>query len=286
MTIELKHKFQSALGDGLDSSQVQPSNWNDDHNLTMATGSVIGRSTAGAGAAEELPAGAFGLSILATATLADLQALFGTFSTGDAKLTFKNTADAGWILLDDGTIGKGGTSATTRANDDVQSLYVLIWDNVPDTYAPVTGGRGSSGALADFNAGKLMAMPKALGRALIIAGAGAGLTARTLGATFGEEKHILTKAELPATPSTGTISNGAISNSVTVAGSPAMGGNQLFVVSGVGSGGWVPFCLPQGNNIVVTSSQAPSTFSGGNLGSGTAHENTPAALGINIMVRL
>jgi len=215
------------------------------------------------------------LSILATATLADLQALFGTFSTGDAKLTFKNTADAGWILLNDGTIGKGGTSATTRANDDVQNLYVLIWDNVPDTYAPVTGGRGSSGALADFNAGKLMAMPKALGRALIIAGAGAGLTARTLGATFGEEKHVLTGPEIGPHTHPVIITDPGHHHTYT----------RTDVSTVQYQQGGFQNALPQTVQNTGTSTTGITAVTDVNTG-GVAHENTPAALGINIMVRL
>ena len=56
MTISLKHKFQSAKSDGSDSSLVKPSNWNDEHDLTLASGRVLGRTSSGAGAAEELDA--------------------------------------------------------------------------------------------------------------------------------------------------------------------------------------------------------------------------------------
>lgn len=55
MTISLKHAFQSAKTDSVDSTVVQPSNWNEDHVITLATAKVLGRMTAGAGAAEELP---------------------------------------------------------------------------------------------------------------------------------------------------------------------------------------------------------------------------------------
>lgn len=275
MTISLKHKFQSQKGDGLDSSQVQPSNWNDDHELTLSSGKVVGRSTAGNGNAEELPAGAFGLSLLATATITDLQALLGVFSTGDAKLTFKNVADTGWILLNDGTIGKGGTSATTRANDDTKDLYVLIWNNVPDGYAPVTGGRGTNGALADFNAGKVMAMPKALGRALIIAGTGLGLTNRVLGSTFGEESHVLSAAEIPAHTHPAVVNDPMHSHTTNASIPSGTGANNPGGIS-PSSGGAV--INPSATGITVTINP--------NTGGGSAHNNTPAAIGINIMVRL
>lgn len=55
MTIQVKHLFESAKADGVDSTVVQPSNWNEDHVLTMATAKVLGRMTAGDGDVEELP---------------------------------------------------------------------------------------------------------------------------------------------------------------------------------------------------------------------------------------
>jgi microcystin-dependent protein len=119
------------------------------------------------------------------------------FSTGDVKLTLKTTADSGWVMCNDGTIGNTSSGATTRANSDTQALYTLLWNNVSDTFAPVTGGRGAS-ASADFAAQKPIALTKTMGRALAISGAGSGLTARTLGQTLGEEVHTLLQAELPA----------------------------------------------------------------------------------------
>lgn len=57
MTVSLKHTFQSAKADGTDASLVQPSSWNAEHQLTLATNKVLGRATAGTGAAEELSIG-------------------------------------------------------------------------------------------------------------------------------------------------------------------------------------------------------------------------------------
>jgi hypothetical protein len=57
MTVSLKHTFQSAKSDSSDVTIVQPSNWNEEHELTLATNKVLGRATAGTGAAEELSIG-------------------------------------------------------------------------------------------------------------------------------------------------------------------------------------------------------------------------------------
>lgn len=62
MVVSLKHAFQSAVSDSGDTTLVQPSNWNAEHTLTLATGRLLGRTSAGAGAAEEISAGT-GLSL-------------------------------------------------------------------------------------------------------------------------------------------------------------------------------------------------------------------------------
>jgi hypothetical protein len=118
------------------------------------------------------------------------------FDTGDAKITMRTVAVPGWIMVNDGTIGDATSGATTRANADCQALYTMVWNNVIDAWAPVTGGRGASAA-ADWAAHKPIALPKQLGRALAVAGAGAGLTARALGETHGAEAVQLTEPQLP-----------------------------------------------------------------------------------------
>jgi microcystin-dependent protein len=55
MALSVKHTFQSIKADGADTTLVQPSNWNAEHAMIMATGKVLGRMTAASGAVEELP---------------------------------------------------------------------------------------------------------------------------------------------------------------------------------------------------------------------------------------
>lgn len=54
MTISVKHGFTSPVSDTTDPDLIQPSHWNADHALDLASGKVIGRVSAGTGAAEEL----------------------------------------------------------------------------------------------------------------------------------------------------------------------------------------------------------------------------------------
>lgn len=127
------------------------------------------------------------------------------FSTGDVKGTFKTTADSTWVLMNDGTIGDASSAATTRANADCEDLFKLLWDNISDTYCPVSGGRGASSSI-DWAAHKRIALPKVLGRVLGSAGAGSGLTSRALGQTAGAETVTLVEANLPAhTHGVGTL---------------------------------------------------------------------------------
>ena len=110
------------------------------------------------------------------------------WNTGDLKWTWKATADTGWVLHDDGTIGNAASGGTTRANADTSALFTLLWANFADAQAAVSTGRGASAA-ADYAANKTIALPKALGRLMGVAGAGSGLTSRTVGVTVGAETH-------------------------------------------------------------------------------------------------
>lgn len=120
----------------------------------------------------------------------------GNFTTGDVKLTFKQTEE-GWVRMNDTTIGPTNSGATGRANDDTKALYVLLWGVVSQEWAEVSGGRGAT-AENDYTEGKPMALPKALGRALAAAGSGDALSSRALGEALGEEKHTMTEGELVA----------------------------------------------------------------------------------------
>lgn len=107
--------------------------------------------------------------------------------TGTVRMNFEDDAPSGWITLDDGTIGSAASSAD-NANDDNETLYKLIWNNISDTYAPVTGGRNPS-ADQDWALNKPIQLPQVNGRAI--------KGATTLGKTAGTESHTMTLNELP-----------------------------------------------------------------------------------------
>lgn len=192
------------------------------------------------------------------------------FTTGDIKPTIKSTADSGWVMLDDGTIGSASSGATTRANSDTEALYTLFWTNITDTYAPVTGGRGVSAA-ADFAANKSIKLLKTLGRLLGGAGSGAGLSTRSLGQTVdGLETVTLTKANLPNYNLTVT-DPGHTHTYTSPASSTLRGGGDLGT----------PFSSATLNTSSTTTGITVNTG-----GSGEAYSNYPPTTFINWMIKL
>lgn len=117
-----------------------------------------------------LPAIYLGAAISTTDfhTLDQVDAIVNSPRTGDTRTSINSFSPYGWVPANDGTIGSGLSSATTRANIDTFPLYDLIWNSIPDIYAPVTGGRGAS-SIDDFVANKPMALTRNLGR--VMAGA-------------------------------------------------------------------------------------------------------------------
>ena len=115
MTVSLKHKFTSAKSDSADTSLIRPSNWNDEHDLTLATDRLLGRDTTGAGVAEEI-------------TVAGGLEFTGTGGIQRSALTGDVTASA-------------GSNTTTIANDAV--TYAKI-QNVSTNNRIL--GRSSAGA--------------------------------------------------------------------------------------------------------------------------------------------
>jgi hypothetical protein len=87
MTISITHPFVSQKSDGNDPTQVQPSNWNAAHTLQMSSGFVVGRMSAYNGAAEELPATTFGVSLLNQGTSAAARVTLGAVNIAGDTMT-------------------------------------------------------------------------------------------------------------------------------------------------------------------------------------------------------
>lgn len=54
MAIEIKHKFNNANPDGPNTALVRPSNWNDNHTITLGGYKLLGNGQAASGNAEEI----------------------------------------------------------------------------------------------------------------------------------------------------------------------------------------------------------------------------------------
>ena len=209
----------------------------------------------------------------------------GAFTTGDAKLTLKTTADTGWVIMNDGTIGSASSGASTRANVDCQALFTLLYSNINDLNAPVltsagvTSNRATQGtAAAAWAANCRMTLTRQLGRTLGIAGAGSGLTSRALGGFLGEEAHTLTTAEL-------AVHNHAVTDPTHLHTlGPGTVGNYTGAWDGVAGGTF-------GMN-AASSTTSSTTLAAGtgvtiqNAGSGAAHNIMQPTSFWNIMIKL
>ncbi len=194
------------------------------------------------------------------------------FTTGDAKITLKTVADSGWVMANDGTLGDASSGGTTRANADTQALFTLLWSNFSNTNCPVSGGRGASAA-ADFGAHKTIRLPQLVGRALALAGAGAGLTARNLGDAIGAETVTLTAAQQASMPVTSASASFTSTNSYL-----GTGGAAFNAAS-------VPCCAAPGEQFSTVTGSA--TVSGQTAtGGGGSHPNMQPTSFLNFMIKL
>lgn len=127
---------------------------------------------------------------------------------------------AGFVRMNGNTIGNVGSGATERANADTEPLFTWYWNNLNNTIAPVSGGRGASPA-ADFAANKTITLLKAQNKAFFgldaMGGAAGGGFANvtfatgdkdTPGSAGGATRRSLTTDNLPRFTPSGTISGG------------------------------------------------------------------------------
>jgi microcystin-dependent protein len=284
MTIAIKHAFVSLKGDGTDATQVQPSNWNATHALTLASGQLVGRLTAGAGNAEEIPISAFMASLLNTPDAATLGSLLGTFETGDVKYTFKTSVSSGWIWPqgDSSTIGDALSGAALRANADTLALYTLIYNGCADALAPVSGGR-SGNAVTDFNAHKTLLIPTLAGRSPMGAGFGTATFGTTqqrfLGTHYGEENHLLTTPELPSHTHANSLTDPSHTHGVG-----GSGPSPIYGTSGGGIGGGGAFGVS--GNFTIANGFTGLSITNAAVGGGGSHNTIHPVLALNTMVKL
>jgi microcystin-dependent protein len=132
-------------------------------------------------------------------------------AVGDMLFSFGEGARSGMVRCNGGSIGSSSSGATERAASDTEALFTFLWNNVGDSYAAVSGGRGASAA-ADWSANKRINTPSMQGR--VPAGLdGMGRTAAGVlsgitdsGESGGSETATLAEANMPShTHSVGSL---------------------------------------------------------------------------------
>lgn len=111
MAVSLTHTTQ-AVGTDAGNGEIGKTQWNEEHTLTLGTGKLLGRSTAGTGAAEEITVGT-GLSLSGgSLTATGSQNTFSTFAVaGQSDVVADSTSDT--LTLAAGSNITITTNATT-----------------------------------------------------------------------------------------------------------------------------------------------------------------------------
>lgn len=211
-------------------------------------------------------------------------------TTGALQFTMKTTPDPGWLMADDGTFGSVSSGSSNSNSASNLALFTLIFNSVSDTWAPLLTSTGSATtraaqgtAAAAWAANCRMTLPKMLGRALAVAGAGSGLTSRALGQNLGEEAHILVASEIPQINST---TGGGISISVNSANSNVVVGNPQVINIAGASSPITAFASGGATSGTLTSSgTTPTILSSSYNTSGAGHNNMPPSSFFNVMVK-
>ena len=138
MAVSLKHSKTSAKADGADTGLVQPSDWNAEHVLTQATNRLLGRTTAGVGATEEISVSS-GLTFSALSLSANVTSVAGR--TGAVTLAVADVSGAAPLASPTFT----GVPAAPTAVADTNTTQVA-------TTAYVVGQAGSTTPTANGTA--------------------------------------------------------------------------------------------------------------------------------------
>ncbi|OSI68883.1 phage tail protein [Bradyrhizobium canariense] len=214
----------------------------------------------------------------------NVAALQGAATTGDVKPTYKTSADTGWLMMSDGTMGSA-TSGADSSTVNNQALFTSLFNNTSDTACPLLTSTGAATtraaqgtAAAAWAANCRMTLPKMLGRALCSAGAGGGLTSRALGGIVGEENHLLTTSEIPAVAFSGTTGNDSPDHTH---------GGVLVSTNGYNSPGGATAVVQSANggSTAGASTRHQHPFSGNISGGGGTHNNMQPSTFVNFMIK-
>lgn len=158
--------------------------------------------------------------------------------TGNMILRYGVGAIAGYVRLNNLTIGSATSGATERANADCQALFLYLYGVDPSLV--VSGGRGANAA-ADWAANKTIALPDWRGYAFSclddMGNAPAGRLSTSyfgsspivLGAVGGAESVVQTSAQMPLHFHSAAIYDPGHGHSVQLWSNNGVGGGSTFV---------------------------------------------------------
>lgn len=189
--------------------------------------------------------------------------------TGFVVDYFGLTAPSGWVICNGNTIGNASSGATARANADTEALFSLLWENLSDVEAPVSGGRGASASI-DFAANKTIALPSYSGRVSVGKDSG---TFSTLGSFLGEEYHILNESELPSHTHTIPSHTHDIQGSI----GSCLSGMEVAPYTQIGSAGGPGY---------IGATDSSGGGDSGSSGGGNSHINIQPSLVVNKIIKL
>lgn len=144
MTITLGHSFVSTKSQGADATIVSKNEWNAAHTFTMATGTMLGRTTASAGAVEEITPSSTDFTYSSTALALAAPEVIRVL-TGDISLADVNTAQALF------TAGSFSAAASTSYIIDGQYWITRSAGTTSHTVATLFGGTATFTSLT-YNA--------------------------------------------------------------------------------------------------------------------------------------
>lgn len=223
-------------------------------------------------------------------------------ATGDVVWSPKSGTRSGFVRLNGRTIGSASSGASERANDDCEDLFIYYWDNLANSQASVSGGRGAT-AEADWAANKTITLLNGQSGLLMglddMGNTAAGLlasatftngNATTPGSHVGSNTQGIVESNLPAhthtfsatTSSNGshshggaTGSDGAHSHTATVTDPTHQHAQTVFTPqANTAAGGG-----PAGGGLTSTLTAAAATGISVSISSATAHTHTISADG-------
>lgn len=190
-----------------------------------------------------------------------------------------NGTKSGYVRLNGRTIGSSASSATERANDDTQALFVYLYGALNDTIAPVSGGR-TGNAAADFSPGnKTITLPNCQGaslRGLDDMGASAGgffsgLTfgvgnSTTAGSRLGTNSLALVSGNMPAHSHSGTTATEGVHTHTGTTGNQSVDHTHTGTSSNDGAHQHDAFVRDPGHTHTLTGTPLYTTGGGNALG--------------------